>query len=132
MTTPEETEEWCKKYLINRQIWHLQTEIGEDRCNVTGLILGYKFSPVSVWTDEQKWMPVIHGDLYACYNNKTTDLDQCKQWPIAWVFPQDLKQLRPNTLNTRSSIYILQRVPHNNILDNGHGCLCVLHLGNNI
>lgn len=37
---------------------------------------------------------------------------------------------KSNTLNTGSSICTLQRVPHNNTLDNGHGCLCPLHLGN--
>ena len=50
---------------------------------------------------------------------------------ITWVCPQGLKQLEPSTLHTGSSNSILQQVTPNEILilDNGHGCLCVSHLG---
>lgn len=82
---------------MNRQteIWYLQTEIAEDTSNITGLILGCKFSPVPVWTDEQKRMLVIHRDLHACYNNITIDLDRCKQQTIGWVKTR-LKTIKAN------------------------------------
>ena len=70
----------------------------KDKSNITQLTLGWQvLSRPSI--DKQRWMP---RDVVDYYNSVTIDLDSMprKKCPIAWVCPQDLKQLEPYTLNT--------------------------------
>lgn len=122
-------------YITDKQKSGNHGQSAENRSNITQWTLRWKFTPVPIQIDKQRWAAIIHDSCYSdfnCYSSTSFDLHpKWKIKSIRWIFPPDLKPLEPYMLKIGSSICSFQLVPHYKtaMLDDGCGCLCISYLG---